>query len=321
MDWRFKGMIQKLLSAMPFGDRLHYAIQRGAGGLRNVEGEIDVKVEDCRLMVNQLRAAGIVVAGTRFVEMGTGWYPAFPLCLYLGGAKSVETLDLHRLLKADLTLRCARRLGLWLHVVAGASGGDIGEIADRHREVVEALRRGAGIEEATRGVVRYRAPADASATGLPDASVDVVFSNSVLEHVPGKVIELCFAEAQRILRPGGVVFHSVNCGDHYAYVDGSISQLHYLRYSEAEWTMWNSEFLYQNRLRAIDFTTIARAAGFAIEADTSRAHPRRLAELARVDVHPEFSRYSRDELAITSIDFIGRKPSHSTRHAPEVLTT
>ena len=30
---------------------------------------------------------------------------------------------------------------------------------------------------------------------------------------------------------------------------------------------------------------------------------------ASVDVHPEFARYSRDQLAITSIDFIGRKPS------------
>ena len=180
---------------------------------------------------------------------------------------------------------------------------------DAHRELVAAVRRGASLEDATGGVVSYHAPSDASDTKLPDASLDAVFSNSVLEHVPGPIIERCFTEARRILRPGGIVFHSVNCGDHYAYVDRSISQLHYLRYSDAAWKRWNNEFLYQNRLRAIDFTTMAKDAGFTIELDTSRPHPTRLAELAKIEVHPDFGRYSREQLAITSIDFIGRKPS------------
>jgi SAM-dependent methyltransferase len=157
-------------------------------------------------------------------------------------------------------------------------------------------------------VVRYRAPADAAATGLPAESVDVVFSNSVLEHVPGPVIAACFTEARRILAPGGVIFHSVNCGDHYAYADGKINQLNYLKFGNAAWDRWNNKFLYQNRLRAIDFTEMARRAGFTIEVDTSRPHPTRLAQLAEIEVHPDFARYSRDQLAITSIDFIGRKP-------------
>jgi len=139
-------------------------------------------------------------------------------------------------------------------------------------------------------------------------SVDVVFSNSVLEHVPGEVIEACLAEAKRILRPGAVVFHSVNCGDHYAYVDRAIDQLHYLQYSEAAWRKWNNAFLYQNRLRAIDFTEMATRAGFAIEIDTSRPNPKRLRQLESIRVDPHFARYSREQLAITSIDFVGRKP-------------
>jgi hypothetical protein len=32
----------------------------------------------------------------------------------------------------------------------------------------------------------------------------------------------------------------------------------------------------------------------------------RLQQLEAIKVHPEFARYSRDQLAITSIDFIGR---------------
>jgi SAM-dependent methyltransferase len=308
MHWRVKGGIQKALGHVPFGERLHYELQKRAGGLRHFDRELTAKVEDWRLMVGHLRSVGLPVAGTRFLEMGTGWYPTFPFCLFLGGARSVITVDLNRYLKPELTLRMTDALAGSLRVLAEATGRAEREIADAHRALAAAIRRGASLEEATGGVVTYNAPSDASDTGLPAASLDVVFSNSVLEHVPGPVIERCFTEARRILRSGGVVFHSVNCGDHYAYADRNIHQLNYLQYSDAEWQVWNNEFLYQNRLRAVDFVEMARAAGLAIEIDTSRPHPMRLKQLDTIKVHPQFARYSREQLAITSIDFVGRNP-------------
>lgn len=308
MHWRVKGAIQKVLGHAPAGERLHYVLQRRLGGLRNFDRELAAKIEDWRLMVGHLRTSGFEVAGTRFLEMGSGWYPTFPFSLYLAGAASVDTLDLNRYLKPDLMVAMAEALGRSLAIISEASQTDPAVVARRHADLVAAVRRGAMPEEATGGCVRYRAPADASATGLPAASLDVVFSNSVLEHVPGPVIAACFTEARRILRPGGVVFHSVNCGDHYAYADRRINQLNYLQFSDAEWRRWDNEFLYQNRLRAIDFTTMAKAAGFTIEIDTSRPHPTRLAQLDGIRVHPSFARYSREQLAITSIDFVGRNP-------------
>ncbi|HSK01162.1 MAG TPA: class I SAM-dependent methyltransferase [Kofleriaceae bacterium] len=308
MHWRVKGGIQKVLGHVPFGERLHYELQKRAGGLRAFDRELGAKIEDWRLMVGHLRSVGVPALGTRFLEMGTGWYPTFPFCLFLGGAKSVITVDLNRYLKPELMLRMVEALARFLPVIAGATGRTEDEIATAHRALEAAVRRGATLEEATGGVVAYHAPSDASATGLVAASLDAVFSNSVLEHVPGPVIERCFAEARRILRPGGVIFHSVNCGDHYAYADRKISQLNYLQFSDDEWQIWNNAFLYQNRLRAIDFVDMARAAGFSIEVDTSRPHPLRLQQLEDVKVHPQFARYSRDQLAITSIDFIGRNP-------------
>lgn len=308
MNWRVKGGIQKVLGYMPFGERVHYELQKRAGGLRMFDRELAAKLEDWRLMVGHLRSVGLSVPGTRFLEMGSGWYPTFPFSLYLGGAKSVVTVDLNRYLKPELALRMTEGLVDFLPVIAEATGRAEGELAGAHRELLAAVRRGASLEDATGGVVTYHAPSDASATGLPADSLDVVFSNSVLEHVPGPVIERCFAESRRILRSGGVIFHSVNCGDHYAYADRNIHQLNYLQYSDADWQVWNNEFLYQNRLRAIDFVDMARAAGFAIEVDTSRPHPMRLQQLDTIKVHPQFARYSREQLAITSIDFIGRNP-------------
>jgi ubiquinone/menaquinone biosynthesis C-methylase UbiE len=308
MNWRVKGGIQKVLGHIPLGERLHYELQKRVGGLRTFDRELAMKIEDWRLMIGHLRSVGLAVAGTRFLEMGTGWYPTFPFSLFLGGAKSVVTVDLNRYLKPELMLRMTEGLADFLPVIAEATGRAEPEIASAHRELLAAVRRGASLEDATGGVVSYHAPSDASATGLPAASLDVVFSNSVLEHVPGPVIERCFAEARRILRPGGVVFHSVNCGDHYAYADRTIHQLNYLQFSDDDWRVWNNEFLYQNRLRAVDFVDMARATGFTIEIDTSRPHPMRLQQLDTIKVHPQFARYSREQLAITSIDFIGRNP-------------
>jgi SAM-dependent methyltransferase len=307
VDWRVKGAIQKVLGYVPGGERIHLMLQRRGGGLADFGKECDVKVDDWRLMMGHLRAARVPLAAATLLEMGTGWYPTFPFCLYLAGAARIYTLDLHRHLEMSLVHELADRLAAHVSLIAREAGRERAEVAAQQRALANALARGASLAAATGGVVDYCAPADAAATGLPDASVDVVFSNSVLEHVPGAVIEACFTEALRILKPGGIVFHSVNCGDHYAYVDRSIDQLHYLRYSDAEWAKWNNAFLYQNRLRAGEFTAIARRAGFAIEVDTSRPNPERLAQLDAIEVAACFAHHTRDQLAITSIDFVGRK--------------
>jgi SAM-dependent methyltransferase len=147
---------------------------------------------------------------------------------------------------------------------------------------------------------------DAARLPFAEGAFDAVTMFDLLEHVPedGRVA----AEAMRVLRPGGAMFHSVNCGDHYAYVDRRINQLNYLRYSDREWVFWDNAFLYQNRMRAHEFVDRARDAGFEIVLDTARPTERRLAELAAMRVHAQFAQVPPEKLCITSVDFIGRKP-------------
>ena len=309
MHWRVKGAIQKFLGVVPGGDGLHYQLQRKAGGLRDVTREMAIKVDDWDVMVKMLARCGVPIAGQRMLEVGSGWYPLFPIALYAAGAARIVTVDLNRYLKPELTRQCVDVLREAKHTQVLAEGGGVSESDVEHRlsAVAKALAQGASVEDATERVVEYRAPSDASATGLPSASIDIVFSNSVLEHVPGPVIEAIFVEARRLLPAGGVMIHGVNCGDHYAYGDNAINQLHYLSYSSARWDKWQNRFLYQNRLRAQDFTELATKTGFVVELDTSKARPERLAQLDAITVHPEFARYPREQLAITSIDFVARR--------------
>jgi len=67
MDWRVKGIIQKVLGALPGGHALHFHLQRRFGGLRDFDGELASKVDDWEIMVGHLRDAGIA---RRAVELG-----------------------------------------------------------------------------------------------------------------------------------------------------------------------------------------------------------------------------------------------------------
>jgi arsenite methyltransferase len=69
-------------------------------------------------------------------------------------------------------------------------------------DMTEAMRDRARGSAASAGLTNVDVhQADATALPLPDASVDVVISNGVLNLVPEK--EKAFAEIRRVLRPGG----------------------------------------------------------------------------------------------------------------------
>lgn len=311
MHWRLKGLAQKALGAMPGGHALHYRLQRRMGGLRDFRREFDSKVEDWSIMAHHLRDAGLPLAGARCFELGTGWYPTFPLACVLAGSARVDTFDLNAHLKADLVRDCVEGLDRHVEAIASAAGVPRADVAGRHRALRDALRRSGNPRDLgalSDGRIHYHAPADATRTALADASVDVAFSNSVLEHVPPEALAPLYREAMRVLRPGGLMFHSVNCGDHYAYVDGNVHQLNYLRYGDRAWAKWNNAFLYQNRLRVDAFLDAARDAGFDLVLDTSNTRPERLAQLQAMPVHPRFAGVPAERLCITTVDFIGRKP-------------
>lgn len=309
MHWQLKGGIQKILGVLPGGATMHYQLQRKFGGLRSFEREFDIKVDDWQIMLTRLHEAGISIAGRRLFEIGSGWYPTFPLACYLAGAARVTTVDLNRHMKRDLLMACANRLENTISLIAGVAQIDEALVRSRQQTMLAALERSTDLALATDGVVVYAAPADASQTDLGDDQVDLIFSNSVLEHVPPEAIDGMYREAMRILAPGGSMFHSVNCGDHYAYVDRSIDQLHYLRYSDAQWARWNNAFLYQNRLRAHTFVERAEAAGFTILLNTAHATEQRLGQLSATPLHAQFATIEPERLCITSVDFIARKPA------------
>ena len=304
MDWRVKGIIQKTLSVTPGGVAVNDWLQKTVGTNRNFDGQLDSKVEDWAIFLTHTDRLSVPVQGLRIMEVGTGWFPTLPVCYSLAGVARCITYDLNRHLNAGLTLRMLA--GLERHLDKIATSGGIP--AEQVRAKYSRLRQARHPEELFEWAgIEYRAPADASQSGLPDASVDIVFSNSVFEHVPPGPIQAILNESRRVLVPGGLSIHSVNCGDHYAYFDKSITFINYLTFSDDAWKFWDNELLYQNRLRPADFLDMAKQAGLDVALAFHKPRPECLAALPSLQIAPRFQHYAAEQLCATSVDFVGRK--------------
>jgi len=304
MNWRVKGVVQGVLSMVPGGRIINNCLQTTLGSLRDFDANVDAKVTgDWLVLVAHMQQLGVRPQNLDYVEVGTGWYPALPICFWLAGARSCRTFDITRHLNHKMTFRMLGRLEHYLPAIAEASFRPLAEV----QAAYASLRNAKTTEEMLRTArIEYLAPHDAADTGLPDSSVDVVFSNSVLEHVPTDAILRIMRETRRILRKSGLAIHSANCGDHYAYFDHSITPVNYLKYPAQQWSKWNNSLLYQNRLRPSDFINLAEQSGLRIVLHESKPNPQLLSVLPTLTIAPEFRRYPPEQLASTSIDFVAQ---------------
>ena len=304
MTWRVKGIVQKALSVAPGGPRLNDMLQLTLGGLRDIDATVDSKVvDDWVVLARQLRELNVPIADAVLVEVGTGWFPVLPMCFALAGARTCHTFDVSRHLNPRLTARAIARLKAHVEAIADAAGASVADVERRYQCLSAAPDAHAALHRAG---VRYHAPADAAHTGLAPRSVDAVFSNSVFEHIPRRGIAAILLETARIVKREGVSLHSVNCGDHYAYFDRSITPINYLKYSDRQWSLWNNRLLYQNRLRPVDFLQLAEDAGLQIVSSRFTPKERLLKLLPAFVLAAQFRSYTPDQLCATSIDFAAR---------------
>ena len=153
--------------------------------------------------------------------------------------------------------------------------------------------------------IRYEAPLDLTKTPYSSGLFDLVYSHTVLEHVPAKDLLPLLVECKRVLRPDGIISCFIGYADHWHYFDRSITPYNFLQYSESQWRKYSPSFQYQNRLRHSDYLKIFEEAGFEIlEANPTSESD---AVFDTVRLHPEFAGYEREDLKIIEAWIVGRK--------------
>ena len=132
MDWRIKGVTQKVIGVLPAGLQINdlmvvHAMSRRSYAIS--KGHVANRVrDDWVVLAGYMKELGLELAGMRYVEIGTGWLPILPICYSLAGAREVVSYDLIRHLNAHLTLQMLKLLDPFVPTIAEAAGRPISEV-------------------------------------------------------------------------------------------------------------------------------------------------------------------------------------------------
>jgi SAM-dependent methyltransferase len=294
MRWLAKAALQRMLGALPQGERLNYVFQRHVLHSFPV-GDAAYQQKFARaenhLAAYQEHGPGVPVAEATFFEFGAGWDLAIPLSYALLGVGRQIVIDIRPSARIELvneTIAALERLQPEREV-----GGPITSIAELE----------------TRFGIYYLAPCDARGTGLRPGIVDFVSSTDTCEHIPAGDLAEVFVECRRLLRPGGAFSCRIDLHDHYSYFDRSVSRYNFLRFSDRTWALFNSPLHYQNRLRAPDYLRLVREAGFDLVVENpSGPNEEGRAELQAMQLAKRFRSYPLEEVGVTILSFVALAP-------------
>lgn len=303
MRWQAKAVLQRAIGALPASEQVNYLLQR------HVSRSLPVSLEAFRRKSRRANGhfeAFLEHCGSRapdaaaFYEFGAGWDLAVPLALWSFGVDRQVVTDVSPHIRPELVDTVIRRLAETRSQLEDETGRAVRAPDRTELEGLDGLRERFGID--------YLAPRDASATGLPAASIDVVTSTNTLEHVPESALLPLLRECRRLLRPDGVMSCRIDLSDHYSHFDRNASAYNFLRYSDRRWRLYNSPLMYQSRLRRPDYLNAFAEAGFLVLSERATGPTDDdLAELAGLDLAPEFAdRYSTEDLGVRALALVVR---------------
>ena len=133
---------------------------------------------------------------------------------------------------------------------------------------------------------------------IPNNSIDLIFSQAVLEHIPKSEFYETLIEIHRILKSEGVCSHVIDLRDHLE------NGLNNLRFSER---LWESKFMstsgfYTNRLRKSEIIKLFEISGFKVRVLNVTKWdkmPIKRSQLAR-----QFHDFSDEELSVSTFSVI-----------------
>lgn len=294
MKWYVKALVQNAIAQLPppVADPLYFQLQRRLGELRHPR--FDMRFNAALEVAETLGEAGVKLAGKRVLEVGTGRTVDLPMGLWLMGADGVVTVDITRLLRADLVDAAIAHLERsWSDLRPRMLAHTDADVLDARFAILRAAR---GLDDdglhalLGRMGVDYRAPGDAARLSLPDQSIDLHVTFVVLQHVPPEPMTAILKEGRRVLRREGHMVHIANTSDHFSHADPTLSPLHFLRYSNRAWDLIaGNRFMYQNRMRADEYYARFEEAGLKVAHTEELIDERALTDLrAGLPLHPDY---------------------------------
>lgn len=301
--WFFKAVLQKMLSALPGGTAINQAISEYI--CRNLPPDISTGVELALQHWTAVeRYPGVGLAAGRCVEVGPGWAPVNAIVFYVAGVREQWLYDLNYYCRPRYLSHLLAKLPEYLDQISRVCGVAREVAVHRYEAVGDSDMP--GLREVG---IRYCAPSDAANTDLPDSSVDMLLTSRVLEHIPSRELNKLLTEWRRILRPGGVMSHIIDCSDHYSHCDGSISPVNFLRFNERTWELVSSRLSYCNRLRESEHIRMFREAGFDVMVVSSHISDEALEAVKSMPLAERFADMDPRDLAVVRSHIVAERPA------------
>ncbi len=298
--WIGKALVQQAVGALPRGHRVNALLQQRVTGRLPRQGETFIwhVAEHARHQraLDDLRP-GLASRGLRAFEFGAGYDLLGPMVRWSAGIDAQMLIDLRPVLRIELVNDTLRKFYDWHEQLQAAAEMPL------RRPSADPVADLAELE--SRFGIRYEAPCDATMTGLPDASVDLVTSTWTLEHIPPAEIVGILQEMRRLLTPDGIVSCLVDLKDHFSYFEPSLSPYNFLRFSDRAFSLVNPRLQWQSRLRAPEYRALAEAAGFEMLLEIDEPGlPEHVSALRELRLAPRFERFSLEELSVRTIHLV-----------------
>lgn len=305
MRWQYKCLIDNCKGALPFQDQLREIKYRFVSYKPDPPAVNKWTIMEGLLQVEWVRAVRPLVSAV-VLEIGSGWQPLIPVLFSLAGAESVILADSTRLCTPG-SLRAA------LSCLRSEKNLILDRLAVGERTFDEALSWDppSGLGECFRRLrLKYIAPCDCRSLHMPDASIDVVTSRAVLEHIAPGVIADIFAESIRLLKPSGLACHFIDNSDHWEHRDKGISRVNFLKFSDASfrWTCFHPQN-YQNRLRHSEYVDMLSRCGLHILRDEREIDEKALSAIRTLRISKRFRQFAPTDLVTISSYLLAQKPA------------
>lgn len=286
--WILKAIIQKVITYLPFSFHFNYFFQKYiTRSVRLSNDFFEIMLTHFAEFNEYSNKHQKKFIHKKALELGTGWHPIMPMCLYLAGCEEIHTVDLRCLLRKENLKTLLDKL-ITYHD-NGKLQKFIPNIQEERIDQLKKLLANADQLTITEILQKFNITQtimDAQQMDFKDDDFDFTYSVNVLEHVNGDVIEGISKEFYRVLKVKGLAYHAIGVYDHFVHVDNNISKFNYLKYSEKQWRFIDNGIQPQNRKRISHFREIFIQEGYTILDEIFwEAEP---LELAKIKVHPDF---------------------------------
>ena len=233
-----------------------------------------------------------------FLSLGTGWFHAGSLYSALLNDASITAFDVWDCRSLPATKIALSRFEAAIQTWDDHSPAD----KQRARERAAMALRARTFDELYRVLNITYIVDEEGIPRLPDHSVDMIYSQDVLEHVRRESFDASIGEWRRVLKPQGRFLALVGLDDHLAHYDKTKSMKEYLYHSDKLWdSLLGNRLQYINRLTVTEIIAALERNGFDVEKwETERC------DVDYAAVHPYYKSQTQKDLQATCLRLYAR---------------